>query len=172
NLYSTIFRYRFHISGVFLLLLLIILFLWFDKQDLKEWMNSSWDLSMQLLPLLFIGVLVAGFALGRPGKEALIPSSWIAYLVGGNSIWANFFASVTAALMYFATLTEVPILQGLIGAGMGKGPALSLLLAGPAVSLPSMLVLRQIFGWKKMLVYIALVVLFSTLFGFLFGLIV
>lgn len=172
NLYSTIFRYRFHISGVFLILLLIILFLWFDKQDLKEWMNSSWDLSMQLLPLLFIGVLVAGFALGRPGKEALIPSSWIAYLVGGNSIWANFFASIAAALMYFATLTEVPILQGLIGAGMGKGPALSLLLAGPAVSLPSMLVLRQIFGWKKMLVYIALVVLFSTLFGFLFGLIV
>lgn len=172
NLYSTIFRYRFHISGVFLILLLIILFLWFDKQDLKEWMNSSWDLSMQLLPLLFIGVLVAGFALGRPGKEALIPSSWIASLVGGNSIWANFFASIAAALMYFATLTEVPILQGLIGAGMGKGPALSLLLAGPAVSLPSMLVLRQIFGWKKMLVYIVLVVLFSTLFGFLFGLIV
>lgn len=172
NLYSTIYLYRFQISAVFLILLLLILFLWFDKQDLKEWIDSSWDLSMQLLPLLFIGVLVAGFALGRPGEDALIPSSCIASLVGGNSIWANFFASIAAALMYFATLTEVPILQGLIGSGMGKGPALALLLAGPAVSLPSMLVLKQILGWKKMLIYLVLVVMFSTIFGYLFGSIV
>jgi uncharacterized membrane protein YraQ (UPF0718 family) len=153
----------------FLILLILVLFLWFSKNDLKEWFDSSLDLSLQILPLLFIGVLIAGFALGRPGKEALIPSQWITYLVGGNSLWANLFASISGAFMYFATLTEVPILQGLIGSGMGKGPALSLLLSGPAVSLPSMLVLRKVMGTKKMLVYVGLIVLFSTLFGFVFG---
>lgn len=169
GLYTTIYYYRFYIAGLFLIMLIVVILLWFTKTDLKEWGESSLDLSLQLLPYLFVGVLVAGFALGRPGNEALIPSKWISYLVGGNSIWANFFASVSAALMYFATLTEVPILQGLIGSGMGKGPALSLLLAGPAVSLPSMLVLRKVMGTKKMLVYVLLIVVFSTVFGFLFG---
>ena len=169
NLYSTIYNFKFFIAGAFLLLLFVILFLWFDRNDMKEWMNSSWDLGMQIIPLLFIGVVIAGLALGRPGKEALIPSQWIAMLVGGTSLWANLFASISGALMYFATLTEVPILQGLMGSGMGKGPALALLLSGPAVSLPSMLVLRQVMGTKKMLVYVSLVILFSTVGGFLFG---
>ena len=169
NLYSSIYDNRFFIAGAFLILLFVILFLWFDRNDMKEWMNSSWDLGMQIIPLLFIGVVIAGLALGRPGKEALIPSQWIAMLVGGTSLWANLFASISGALMYFATLTEVPILQGLMGSGMGKGPALALLLSGPAVSLPSMLVLRQVMGTKKMLVYVSLVILFSTVGGFLFG---
>ena len=125
--------------------------------------------ALQVLPLLFGGVLVAGLLLGRPGHEALVPSAWVSSLVGGNSLFANFFASVVAAFMYFATLTEVPILQGLIGAGMGKGPALALLLAGPALSLPNMLVIRSIVGTKKTVVYVSLVVVLSTVAGMLFG---
>jgi len=121
------------------------------------------------LPLLFGGVLVAGFLFGRPGHEALIPNRWVVALVGGNSLFANLFAAVVGAFMYFATLTEVPILQALVGAGMGKGPALSLLLAGPALSLPSMLVIRSVIGTRKTAVYVALVVVFSTLAGVTFG---
>src|SRR5665648_378158 len=115
------------------------------------------------------GVLVAGFLLGRPGSEALIPKIWIENLVGGNSIWSNLFASVVGALMYFATLTEIPILQGLLGAGMGKGPALALLLAGPALSLPNMLVIRSIIGTKKTLVFVSLVVIMAAFSGMVFG---
>jgi uncharacterized membrane protein YraQ (UPF0718 family) len=118
---------------------------------------------------LFGGVLVAGFLLGRPGHEALIPGEWVASLVGGNSLFSNFFATVAAAFMYFATLTEVPILQGLIGAGMGKGPALALLLAGPALSLPNMLVIRSVLGTKKTVTYVALVIILSTIAGMIFG---
>jgi hypothetical protein len=121
------------------------------------------------LPLLFGGVLVAGFLLGRPGHEGLVPSQWIAKLVGGNGLGANLFASVAGALMYFATLTEVPILQGLLGSGMGQGPALALLLAGPALSLPSMIVIRSVMGTKKTLVYILLVVVMATVSGMIFG---
>lgn len=123
-------------------------------------------------PLLFIGVLTAGFLLGRLGHEALIPSAWIEGLLGGNSLLTNFFASIAGAFMYFATLTEVPIIQGLMGAGMGKGPALALLLAGPALSLPSILVIARTIKWKKALAFLGLVVLFSTLAGYIFGLIV
>ena len=123
-------------------------------------------------PFLFIGVLAAGFLLGRPGHEALIPSAWIEGLLGGNSLLTNFFASIAGAFMYFATLTEVPIIQGLMGAGMGKGPALALLLAGPALSLPSILVIARTIKWKKTLAFLGLVVLFSTLAGYIFGLIV
>ena len=123
-------------------------------------------------PLLFIGVLAAGFLLGRMGHEALIPSAWIEGLLGGNSLLTNFFASIAGAFMYFATLTEVPIIQGLMGAGMGKGPALALLLAGPALSLPSILVIARTIKWKKALAFLGLVVLFSTLAGYIFGLIV
>ncbi len=123
-------------------------------------------------PLLFIGVLAAGFLLGRLGHEALIPSAWIEGLLGGNSLLTNFFASIAGAFMYFATLTEVPIIQGLMGAGMGKGPALALLLAGPALSLPSILVIARTIKWKKALAFLGLVVLFSTLAGYIFGLIV
>jgi hypothetical protein len=143
--------------------------MWFDREERAEWYGSTWGYALQVLPLLFGGVLVAGFLLGRPGHEALIPGAWVAALVGGNSLFANFFASIVAAFMYFATLTEVPILQGLIGAGMGKGPALALLLAGPALSLPNMLVIRSIVGTKKTVVFVSLVVTLSTGAGMLFG---
>lgn len=135
----------------------------------REWIEQSWGFAKQITPLLLFGVLVAGFLLGRPGEEGLIPGQWIGGLVGGNSLVANFIAALAGSLMYFATLTEVPILQGLIGNGMGKGPALALLLAGPAVSLPNMLVIRAILGTQKMLVFVGLVVGLSTLCGFLYG---
>jgi len=133
------------------------------------WFESAWGYAKQIFPLLLFGVLAAGFFLGRPGYEGIIPSAWVAKLVGGNSLGANFFASIIGAFMYFATLTEVPILQGLIGSGMGKGPALALLLAGPALSLPSMLVIRTVIGTKKTVVYIALVVIMATITGLLYG---
>ena len=120
-----------------------------DKGEGGEWFTASWDFAKQIFPLLIGGVLVSGILLGRPGHEGLIPSAWVSGAVGGNSLFANFFAAISGAFMYFATLTEVPILQGLIGSGMGQGPALALLLAGPALSLPSMLVLRKIMGLEK-----------------------
>ncbi|MCK4696186.1 MAG: permease, partial [Candidatus Cloacimonetes bacterium] len=137
--------------------------------EMGDWFSSTWGFAKQILPLLFLGVLIAGSFLGRPGHEGLIPSRWIVTLVGGNSIWANFFASISGAFMYFATLTEVPILQGLIGSGMGKGPALALLLAGPALSLPNMLVIRSVMGTKKTLVFVSTVVIMATLSGIIFG---
>jgi hypothetical protein len=139
--------------------------------DGRKWLDSTWGFAKQILPLLLIGVVVAGLLLGRPGGEGLIPSEWVSRAVGGNSLGANVFAAIAGAFMYFATLTEVPILQGLIGNGMGKGPALALLLAGPALSLPNMLVIRSVMGTRKTLVYVALVVVMATISGFLFGLI-
>lgn len=135
----------------------------------REWLDASWTLAKQIFPLLMIGVFVSGVLLGRPGQEGLIPSDWISQSVGGNSLMANLVSSVVGAFMYFATLTEVPILQGLIGSGMGKGPALALLLAGPALSLPSMLVLRSIMGTKKTLVYVSLVIVLATITGLIYG---
>ena len=140
-----------------------------DKGEGKEWFDSSWGFAKQILPLLFWGVLIAGALLGRPGNEGLIPSEWISRSVGGNSLFSNFFASIAGAFMYFATLTEVPILEGLIGNGMGKGPALALLLAGPALSLPNMLVIRNIMGTKKTIVYVILVVIMATISGLIYG---
>jgi len=140
-----------------------------DRGEGGIWFTTSWDFAKQIFPLLFIGVFFSGFFLGRPGSEGLIPSAWVTRLVGGNSILSNLFASVAGALMYFATLTEVPILQGLMANGMGKGPALALLLAGPALSLPSMLVLRKILGLKKALTYILLVVVMATATGMAYG---
>ncbi len=137
--------------------------------ELKEWFDATWGFAKQILPLLLLGVLVAGLLLGRPGHEGLIPSQWVARAVGGNSLGANLFAAVSGAFMYFATLTEVPILQGLLGAGMGQGPALALLLAGPALSLPSILVLRSIMGMKKTGVFLTLVVIMSTIAGMFYG---
>jgi uncharacterized membrane protein YraQ (UPF0718 family) len=137
--------------------------------EMQEWLGTSWTFAKQILPLLLGGVVVAGLLLGRVGHEGLIPSGWVAGLVGGNSLWANFFASVVGAFMYFATLTEVPILQGLIGAGMGKGPALALLLAGPALSLPNMLVIRSIMGTRKTVVFVSLVIVMATVTGMTFG---
>jgi uncharacterized membrane protein YraQ (UPF0718 family) len=135
-----------------------------------EWFALSWGFAKQIMPLLLAGVLVAGLLLGRPGHEGLSPSEWIAQMVGGNSLFANLFASVAGAFRYFATLTEVPILQGLIGSGMGSGPALTLLLAGPALSLPSMVVLNSILGWRKTAAYVGMVIIMSTLTGWLYGL--
>jgi len=140
-----------------------------DKGENGAWFASSWTFAKQILPLLLFGVLVAGALLGRVGHEGLIPSEWVARAVGGNSLGANFFAAFAGAFMYFATLTEVPILQGLIGSGMGKGPALALLLAGPALSLPSMLVINTVLGLKKTATFVALTVLFSALCGLLYG---
>ncbi len=138
-------------------------------EETREWLSVSWGYAKQILPLLLFGVIAAGFLLGRPGEEGVIPSAWIARAVGGNSLAANFFASFAGAFMYFATLTEVPILQGLIGAGMGKGPALALLLAGPALSLPNMLVIRSVMGTKKAVIYITLVIVMATISGMVYG---
>ena len=137
--------------------------------EMGEWFEESWSFAKKILPLLFIGVLIAGALLGRPNHEGLIPSSWIVSLVGGNSLFANLFASIFGAFMYFATLTEVPILQGLIGAGMGKGPALALLLSGPALSLPNMLVIRSVMGTKKTVVFVCLVTVMATISGLIYG---
>lgn len=146
-----------------------------DKQnpENREWTLSAWDFTKQIMPLLAIGVVAAGFLLGSTHDDTalagIIPNEWVASLVGGNSWTSNLFASVLGAFMYFATLTEVPILQGLLAAGMGKGPALALLLAGPSLSLPNMLVIRGVIGTQKTLVYVGLVVVMATLSGLLFG---
>ena len=147
----------------------------FDKRDdeNREWALSSWGFAKQILPLLAIGVVTAGFLLGSTHDNTsiagVIPNSWIEWAVGGNSLLSNFFASFTGAFMYFATLTEVPISQGLLASGMGKGPALALLLAGPSLSLPNMLVIRGVMGTKKTAVYVALVIVMATISGFVFG---
>ena len=165
-----IYNIKWPITIALLIILAVILKHWFDKNELTEWIDSTWDFAQQILPLLFAGVLIAGFLMGRPGSEAgIIPASWISRFVGGNSIIANFTASILGAFMYFATLTEIPILQGLMGLGMGKGPALALLLAGPALSLPNMLVIRSVLGTKKTLVFISLVVVMATFSGFVYG---
>jgi len=172
GLWSLIYQYKWWIAGLSLASLAVMLIKWFKKEELKEWTGATWGFALQILPLLLGGVLVSGFLLGRVGHEGVIPSRFVAALVGGNSLWANFFSSIVAAFMYFATLTEVPILQGLIGSGMGKGPALALLLAGPALSLPSMLVIRQVIGTKKTIIYVSLVVVMATISGMIFGTIV
>lgn len=166
---AAIWSAKWYLTGGFVIALVIMLLAWFKRSELSEWVGSTWTFAKQILPLLFFGVLVAGVLLGRPGHPALIPEAWIAKAVGGNSLGANFFASFAGALMYFATLTEVPILQGLLGAGMGKGPALALLLAGPALSLPNMLVIRSVMGTQKTAVYVALVVVLSTIAGMAYG---
>jgi uncharacterized membrane protein YraQ (UPF0718 family) len=141
-----------------------------SSEETKEWVDATWSFTLTILPLLFGGVLIAGFLLGMPGSDnGIIPNQWISRLVGGNSLSANLLAAVVGAFMYFATLTEVPIVQGLLGSGMGKGPALALLLAGPALSLPNMIVIRSLLGTKKSFVFFGLVIGLSTIVGMIFG---
>ncbi|MFC1570604.1 permease [Candidatus Omnitrophota bacterium] len=172
GMWVAIFNAKWIITGLMLIALFVMLVMWFKRGELSEWVSSSWGFAKQIMPLLLLGVIAAGLLLGRPGHEGIIPSWIVEKAVGGNSLLANFFASIVGAFMYFATLTEVPILQGLIGSGMGKGPALALLLAGPALSLPNMLVIRGVLGTKKTVVYVSLVVVMATISGVLFGIVV
>jgi uncharacterized membrane protein YraQ (UPF0718 family) len=169
GLWAAIFQAKWYIAVALLVVLIVILKRWFERDELVNWVESTWGFMKQILPLLGAGVLVAGFMLGRPGHPALIPDHYIQGLLGGNSIWANLFASVAGSLMYFATLTEVPILQGLLGAGMGKGPALALLLAGPALSLPNMLVIGTVLGVKKTFTFCIIIICLSTMAGICYG---
>jgi len=169
GIWAFLFAAKWFITAVLLVVLGVMLKAWFSKDELTNWVQETWGFMKQIFPLLLGGVLVAGFLLGRPGYPALIPEHYIQTLVGGNSLWANLFAALAGAFMYFATLTEVPILQGLIGAGMGPGPALSLLLAGPALSLPNMIVIASVMGVKKTVVFCTIIILLSTLAGFGYG---
>ncbi len=170
--FSAIYEVHWYLTVFFLIVLAVILKQWFEKDEMLAWVESTWGFAKQILPLLLAGVLAAGFLMGRPGTDTgIIPARYVSMLVGGNSLGANFLASTVGAFMYFATLTEIPILQGLLGSGMGKGPALALLLAGPALSLPNMLVIRQVLGNKKTMVFILLVVMMATLSGFVYGVI-
>jgi len=169
GLWSAIFPAKWYVTAGLLVVLAFMLKGWFRGDERSNWVQSTWGFMKQIFPLLGGGVLVAGFMLGRPGHEALIPEHYIQSLVGGNSLGANLFASVAGALMYFATLTEIPILQGLIGSGMGQGPALALLLAGPALSLPNMLVIGGVMGVKKTAVFCLIIVVLSTVAGMLYG---
>lgn len=171
GIWAGIFAAKWIVTGAFGVLLAGILLTWFKKGELASWVDSSWTFAKQILPLLLGGVVVAGFLLGGPesSDNGILPSRWVQQAVGGNSLAANFFASLVGAFMYFATLTEVPILQGLMGAGMGKGPALALLLAGPALSLPNMLVIRSVMGTQKTVVFVCLVIVMATLSGLIYG---
>lgn len=170
--FMVIYSIKWHLTLSLLAVLAFILVKWFNHDERVSWVESSWSFAKQILPLLFVGVMIAGVLMGRPGNDnGLIPSQYIAAVVGGNSLAANFIASIIGAFMYFATLTEIPIIQGLTGSGMGKGPALALLLAGPALSLPNMLVIRSVLGTKKTIVFVSLVVVFSTITGMIFGMI-
>jgi hypothetical protein len=171
--WSAVYRVHWPLSLGLLALLVIMLWRWFTRDELDEWIESTWGFVKQIVPLLFAGVLAAGMLMGRPGSDSgLIPARYVAELVGGNSLWANLFASVAGAFMYFATLTEVPILQGLMGSGMAQGPALALLLAGPALSLPNMIVIHSVIGTGKTAVYCSLVIIMATISGLLYGFIV
>ncbi|WP_027369870.1 permease [Desulfovermiculus halophilus] len=168
-LWQAIFQFKWFVTAGLLIVLGFMLKSWFERQELGEWVQSTWGFMKQIFPLLFAGVLFAGFFLGRPGETALIPERFIADLVGGNSLQANVIAALASALMYFATLTEVPILQGLLGSGMGQGPALTMLLAGPALSLPNLIVIGSVMGWKKTGTFAGLIVVLSTITGMVYG---
>jgi uncharacterized protein len=172
GLWPAIFAAKWTVTLILLAILTVMLKAWFTLQECRTWVEASWGFMKQIFPLLAGGVLVAGFLLGRPGHPALIPEEWVQSLLGGNSLGANLIASVAGALMYFATLTEVPILQGLMGAGMGKGPALALLLAGPALSLPNMLVIGSVMGIKKTVTFCGIIIVLSTIAGMLYGVLV
>jgi uncharacterized protein len=170
GVFAAIHRLRWWLAVGGLVSLGLMMRSWYDGEELKEWVHASWDFAKQIAPLLLGGVLVAGWIMGRPGHEGLVPSEWIARWVGGSGAGANLLAAVLGVLTYFATLTEVPILQTLLGAGMGRGPALALLLAGPALSLPSILVIRSYLGTRKTAAYVALVALMAASTGWIYGL--
>jgi hypothetical protein len=168
--FAAVHRVHWHLAAALLLALAAMMVRWYERHELRAWVESSWGFGKQIVPLLFAGVLVSGWLLGRPGVDAgLVPSRWVEGAVGGNGVGANAMAAVIGALMYFATLTEIPVLQALLGAGMGRGPGLTLLLAGPALSLPSMLVIHSILGLRKTAAYIGLVVVMSAVTGWLYG---
>ena len=156
---------KWYLAGLMLLAILVMLKIWFTRAEIKEWMAATWDFGMMIIPLLFGGVFVTGFVGG------ILPEKAVAAFVGGNAFLSNLVASVIGSLWYFATLTEIPITEMLMRLGMGKGPALALLLAGPALSLPSILVINKILKWRKTLVFCLLVVVFSTIVGYIFGII-
>ncbi|MCR4403130.1 MAG: permease [Firmicutes bacterium] len=171
--WSDVFKVKWYLVVALLAYLAYMLKAWFKPAELVAWKDSTWDFAKKILPLLFGGVMAAGLLMGRPGVDSgLIPSRYVSMLVGGNSLLANFFAAIVGAFMYFATLTEIPILQGLLGSGMGQGPALALLLAGPALSLPNMLVINSVLGPRKTITYVSLVVVMATISGMIFGAIV
>jgi uncharacterized membrane protein YraQ (UPF0718 family) len=159
-----VYQIKWWLAGAMIVLAGLLTVIWLKKDDFSHWMRETWDLSKKVLPFLFFGVFIAAFVI------RLIPQQWVQTLVGGNSLGANFFSAVFSALMYQATLTEVPVVEGLMNSGMGQGPALTYLLAGPALSLPSMIVIWKLIGGKKAVVYFALVVVLSTLFGWAYAL--
>jgi uncharacterized membrane protein YraQ (UPF0718 family) len=164
-----IYERRFALAAVAASAMATMVIAWFGAQDVRRWLSEGWLLARQIVPLFLLGVFASGFLLGRPGHEGLVPSQWIAQAVGGNSILSNLAAALLGAVLYLATLTEVPLVQGLVGSGMGQGPALALLLSGPAVSLPSVLVLVSLVGWRKAAVYLVLVIVLATVAGSLYG---
>jgi uncharacterized membrane protein YraQ (UPF0718 family) len=172
KLWDLIYRSKWIISSVLFLIIIILAISWFKRERINEWFVATRDFALQILPLLFVGIIISGFLFGRNGSQALISNKWISSIVGGNSLQANLISSISGALMYFATLTEIPILQGLLSNGMGQGPALALLLAGPSVSLPSILIIWGELGAKKTICYVLFVILFSALAGWLFGFII
>lgn len=168
--FAVIYRLHWALTAAAAVALMAMMLRWYEKEELGQWVQGTWVFAKQITPLLLGGILVSGWLMGRPSSDAgFVPSSWIASSVGGNGVGANLLASVVGAFMYFATLTEVPILQTLLGSGMGKGPALALLLAGPALSLPSMIVIRSYLGSRMTAAYVSLVVLLATATGWAYG---
>ena len=170
GVFAQIYRIHWHLTIALLGVLAWMILRWFRRDELAGWVQATWGFAKQIAPLLLGGIVVSGWLMGRPGTDAgLIPSSWVSTAVGGNTLAANLIAAVVGAFMYFATLTEVPILQTLLGSGMGQGPALALLLAGPALSLPSMLVINSYLGPRKTATYVGLVIVLATATGWIYG---